>query len=219
MFLNLRYLPIKRDAWAQSLSRVLLSTTPWDFLGKNTRAGCHFLLQETLLNQGLNLNLLCLLHWQAGSLPLSHLGIYMFIYIAKWPQVVSVQFHSVTQWSPTLCDPMDWSMPGLPVYHLLPSLPKLMSIELVVPSNHLILCRPLLLLPSIFPSIRVFSNESVLCIRWPKYQSFSFNISPSNDTQDWSLLGWTGWISRGLSKVFSNTTVQKHQFFCAQLSL
>ena len=61
------------------------------------------------------------------------------------------------------------------------SLPKPMSIELVMPSNHLILCRPLLLLPSIFPSIRVFSNESALCIRWPKYWSFSFNISPSNE--------------------------------------
>ena len=93
--------------------------------------------------------------------------------------------------------------------------PKLMSIGLVMPSNHLILCRPLLLLPSIFPSIRVFSNESALCIRWPKYWSFSFNISPMN-TQDWSLLGWTGWISlqsKGLSRVFSNTTVQKQQFF------
>ena len=61
------------------------------------------------------------------------------------------------------------------------SLPKLMSIESVIPSNHLILCHPLLLLPPIFPSIRVFSNESVLCIRWPKYWSFSFNISPSNE--------------------------------------
>ena len=69
-------------------------------------------------------------------------------------------------------------------------LPKLMSIEWVMPSNHLILCRPLLLLPSIFPSIRVFSNESVLLIRWPKYWSFSFRISPSN-TQHWSPLGWT----------------------------
>ena len=99
--------------------------------------------------------------------------------------------------------------------------PKPMSIELVMPSNHLILCCPLLLLPSIFPSIRVFSNESALRIRWPKYWSFSFNISPSSEHQDWSL-GWTGWISlqsKGLSRVFSSTTVQKHQFFCAQLSL
>ena len=97
--------------------------------------------------------------------------------------------------------------------------PKPMSIVLVMPSNHLILCRPLPLLPSIFPSIRVFSNESAICIRWTKYWSFSFNISPSSE--QWSL-GWTGWISlqsKGLSRVFSNTTVQKHQFFSAQLSL
>ena len=102
------------------------------------------------------------------------------------------------------------------------SSPKLMSIESVMPSSHLILCRPLLLLPPIPPSIRVFSNESTLHMRWPKYWSFSFNISPSKEnTQDWSPLGWTGWISlqfKGLSRVFSNTTVQKHQFFGAQLS-
>ena len=92
-----------------------------------------------------------------------------------------VQFGSVAQLCPTVCDPMDCSMPGFPV---LPcpsqSLLKLMSIESVMPSNHLILCYPLLLLPSIFPSIRIFSNESVLHIRWPKYWSFSFSISPSN---------------------------------------
>ena len=102
------------------------------------------------------------------------------------------------------------------------SLSKLMPIESVMPSNHLILCCPLLLLPSIFPSIRVSSNESALDIRWPKYWSFSFNDLLMN-TQDWSPLGWTGsWISlksKGLSRVFSNTTVQKHQFFSTQLSL
>ena len=76
---------------------------------------------------------------------------------------------------------MDCSTPGLPGHHQLPEFTQLMSIESVMPSNHLILCRPLLLLPSIFPSIRVFSSESVLCIRWPKYWSFSFNISPSNE--------------------------------------
>ena len=101
--------------------------------------------------------------------------------------------------------------------------PKPMSIELVMPSSHLILCRPLLLLPSIFPSIRVFSNESALLIRWAKYWSFSFSASvlPVN-TQDWFPLGWTGWTSlqsKGLSRVFSKTTVQKHQFFGTQLSL
>ena len=102
---------------------------------------------------------------------------------------------------------------------------KLKSIESVMPSSHLILCRPLLLLPPIPPSIRVFSNESTLCMRWPKYWSFSFSIIPSRmmhqNTQDWSPLEWTAWISlqsKGLSRVFSNTTVQKHQFFGAQPS-
>ena len=98
-----------------------------------------------------------------------------------------------------------------------------MSIELVMPSNHLILCHPLLLPPSIFPSIRVFSNESALRIRWPKYWSFSFSISSSSEysglisfKMDWlDLLAVQGTLSR----VFSNTTVQKHQFFGAQLSL
>ena len=93
----------------------------------------------------------------------------------------SVQFSSVTQSCPTLCDPMNHSMPGLPVHHQLPKSTKPMSIEMVMPSNHLNLCCPLLLLPSIFPSIRVFSNESALCIRWPKYWSFNFNIIPSNE--------------------------------------
>ena len=87
----------------------------------------------------------------------------------------------MTQSCLTLCNPMDCSMPGFPVHHQLPELLKLMSIESVMPSNHLILCRPLLLLPSIFPSIRIFSNESVLHIRWPKYWSFSFSVSPSNE--------------------------------------
>ena len=99
--------------------------------------------------------------------------------------------------------------------------PKPMSIELVMPSNHLILCCPLLLLPSIFPRIRVFSNESALCIRWSKYWSFSFKSVLPMNTQDWCPLGWAGWISlqsKGLSRVFSNTPVQKHQFFGAQLS-
>ena len=81
----------------------------------------------------------------------------------------------------TLCDPMDCSTPGLPVHHRCPSSLKLMSFESVMPSNHLILCHSLLLLLSIFPGIRVFSNESVLLIRWPKYWSFSFSISPSNE--------------------------------------
>ena len=100
------------------------------------------------------------------------------------------------------------------------SLLKLRSIESVMPLDNLILCRPLLLLPSIYLGIRVFSNESVRCIRQPKYWSFSFNISPSNEysglisfRMDWSLR------SKGRSRVFSNTTVQMHQFFSTQPSL
>ena len=91
------------------------------------------------------------------------------------------QFSSVAQSCLTLCDPMHCSTPGLPVHHQLPEFTKPMSIESVMPSNHLFLCHSLLLLPSIFLSIRVFSNESALRIRWPKYWSFSFSISPSNE--------------------------------------
>ena len=89
------------------------------------------------------------------------------------------QFSSVAQSCPTLCNPMDCSTPGLHVHHQLPEFTQAMYIESVMPSSHLILCRPLLLI--IFPSIRVFSNESVLCIRWPKNWSFSFSISPSSE--------------------------------------
>ena len=98
---------------------------------------------------------------------------------------------------------------------------KLMSIESVMPSSHLILCRPLLLLSSIPPSFRVFSNESTLRMRWPKYWSFSFSISPSNEHPgpiSFRMAGWISLQSKGLSRVFSNTTVQKHQFFGTQLS-
>ena len=94
---------------------------------------------------------------------------------------------------------------------------KLMSIELVMPSNHLILCRPLVLLPSIFPSIRVFSNESALHIRWPKYWSFCFNISPSNEHP--GLISFRmDWLDLLAVRVLSNTTIQKHQFFSTQIS-
>ena len=98
---------------------------------------------------------------------------------------------------------------------------RLMSIESVMPSSHLILRRPLLLLPPIPPSIRVFSNQSTLHMRWPKYWSFSFSIISYEEIQGWSPSEWTGSISlqfKGLSRVFSNTTVQKHQFFGAQPS-
>ena len=135
---------------------------------------------------------------------------------------MSVQFSSFAQLCPTLCDPMNCSTPGLPVPHHSQSSPRLMSIKSVMPSSHLILCRHLLFLPPIPPSIRVFSNESTFCMRWPKFRSFSFSISPSKEhlglisfRMDWlDLLA-----VQGLSRVFSNTTVQNHQFFGSQHSL
>ena len=103
------------------------------------------------------------------------------------------------------------------------SLLKIMSIELVMPSNHFILCCPLLLLPSIFPSIRVFSNESILRIRWPKYRRFSFSISPSNEYSGLLTfrVDWFDLLAPRNSQESSPTphTVQKHQFFGTQLSL
>ena len=94
------------------------------------------------------------------------------------------QFSSVAQLCLILCDPMNRSTPGLPVHHQPQEFIKLTSIRLVMPSGHLILGRPLLLLPPIPPSIKFFSKESTLRMRWPKYWSFSFNISPSNEHQD-----------------------------------
>ena len=116
-----------------------------------------------------------------------------------------IQFSSV-QSCLTFCDPIDCSMPGFPVHHQLPELAQT-HVHLVGDTiQHLILCHPLLLLLSIFPSIRVFSNESVLCIRWPKYSSFSFSMRPSNEYS--GLTGLISLQSKGLSRVFSNTTVQ-----------
>ena len=112
---------------------------------------------------------------------------------------------------PTLCDPMDCIMPGFPVLHQLLELLKFMSIKLVMPSNHLMLCCPVLLLPSIFPSIRVISRESLILIRWPKYWSFSFSISPSNEYSGLISfrMDWLDLLAvQGLSRVFTKTTVQ-----------
>ena len=118
-------------------------------------------------------------------------------------------------------------MPGFPVHHQLQSLLKLMSIDLVMPSNYLILCRPLFLLPSIFPSIRVFSNESALCIRWPKYLSFSFSISPSSEFSrllsfriDWfDLLAVQGPFKSLLQHHSSKASILWHlAFFIVQLT-
>ena len=128
-------------------------------------------------------------------------------------------FSSVTQLCLTLCNRMNHSMPGLPVHPQLPESTQTYVYwddDAIQPSQPL---SSLLLLPSIFPSIRVFSNESALRIRWPKHWSFSLNISPSNEHPGLISLRMTSFQSKGLSRVFSNTTVQKHQFFGAQLSL
>ena len=140
----------------------------------------------------------------------------------------SVQFSSVQSLSSVwLCDPMDCSMPGFPVYHQLPELVQLMFIELVMPSNHLILCLPLLLPPSIFPSIRVFSSESVLWIRWPKNWSFSFSISPSNEYSELisfrmnllGLLAVQGTLKSLLQHHNSKASILLHSaFFMVQVS-
>ena len=131
------------------------------------------------------------------------------------------QFSSVAQLCLTLCDPMDCSTPGLPIHPQLLELIKLMSTESVMSSNHLILCHPLLFLLSTFPSIRVFSKVSLLHIRWPKYWSFSFSISPSNEysgmisfRMDWlDLLAAQGTLKSLLQQV-----LQCSAFFIVQLS-
>ena len=126
---------------------------------------------------------------------------------------------------PALWDPMNCSIPGFPVLHYLLNLLKFMSVESIMPSNHLI-CHPFLLLPSIFPSIRAFSEESAVCIRWPKYWA-STSVLLTN-TLEWSPLGWTGWISlqsKGLTLKSllqhhsSKATILRHSaFFLVQLS-
>ena len=135
--------------------------------------------------------------------------------------ISSVQFSSITQSCPTLCDPMNRSTPGLPVNHQLPEFTQFTSIEAVMPSSHLILCRPLLLLPPIPPSITVFSNESALHMKWPKYWSFSFNITPSKEHP--GLISFRmDWLDLLAVQVTLKSLLQhhssKHQFFGAQLS-
>ena len=140
-------------------------------------------------------------------------------------RLVSVQFSSVQLLSRIQLFMTPWTAEGQAFLFITNSwsLPKLMSIESVMPSNYLILCHPLLLSPSVFPGIRVMANESVLLIRWPKYWSFNFSISSSNEysrlisfRMDW--LDFFA-VQGILSRVFSNTTVQKQLFFGAQLSL
>ena len=139
----------------------------------------------------------------------------------------SVLLSSLAQLCLTLCDLTDCSMPGFPVHHQLPELTQTQSIKSVMPSNHIILCCPLLLLPSIFPSIRVFSKKSVLSVKWPKYWSFSFSINISNEYSgltsfriDWlDLLTVQGTLKSLLQHHSSKALIlRRSAFFIVQLS-
>ena len=170
--------------------------SPWNSPGQNTGVGSHSLLQVCSVKP------------------------VQICYVYKLHKHEGVP-HFIVQLCPTLYDPMDGSMPGSSAFTISQSLLKFMSIELVMLSNHHILFHLFFLLPSIFPSIRVFSNKLTLCIRWPKYWSFSFSISPSNESS--GLMSFRiDWLislqSKGLARVFS-TTIQKHQFFGFQPSL
>ena len=138
-----------------------------------------------------------------------------------------IQFSSVAQLCSSLNDPVDCSMPGFPVLQHLLELPKLMCFESVMPSSHLHFCHPLLLLPSTFPSIRVFSNESTLCISWPKYWNFSLSVSPSSEYSglvsfriDWlDLLAVRGTLKSLLQHHSAKTSIpQRSAIFMVQLS-
>ena len=137
---------------------------------------------------------------------------------------MTAQFSLVAQSFVTLCFPTDYSTPGLPVHHQLPKFTQTHVHWFVMPSNHLILCH-LLLLPSVFPSIRVFSNESVLCIRWPKYWSLSFSLSPPNEYSglisfriDWFDLLAVQWTLKSLQHHSSKASILWHSiFFMVQL--
>ena len=165
---------------------------------------------EPFQPMGLNPHHLSLLHWQASSVPLA-----------------PPHFSSVAQSCLTLCDPMNCSTPPSLSINNSQSSSKLMSIESVMPSSHLILCRPLLLLPPIHPSIRVFSNESTLRMRWPKYCSFSFSIIPSNENPRWTsfrmdwldLLAVQGTLKSLFQHHSSKTSILRQSaFFIVQLS-
>ena len=181
--------------------------------------GLHVLLQEILLTKGLNLHLLDFLHWQAGSLPLAFSSV----------QFSSVQFSSVQSLSHVRLFATPWTaarQASLSITNSWSSL-KLMPIESVMPSSLLILCHPLLLLPPIPPSIRVFSNESTLRMRWPKYWSFNFSIIPSKEhpglisfKMDWlDLLAVQGTLKSFLPHHSSKPSILRHSaFFTVQLS-
>ena len=157
-----------------------------------------------------------------------YIYIYIYLYTMEYYSAISsVQFSSVSQLCPILCDPMDWACQASLSITNSQSLLKLMCIESVMQSNHLILCWPLLLQPSVFPNIRVFSKESALSVRWPKYWSFSLSISPCNEYSglvsfriDWfGLLAAKGTLKSLLQHHSSKASVlQRSAYFMVQLS-
>ena len=188
----------------------------WDSPGKNTGVACHALLQGIFPTQGSNPRLLSLLHWQMGSLPLVPPGKPRDALVVR---SLSHVWLFATPWTAAHHASLSFTISR--------NLLRLVSIELVMPCNHLILCYPLLLLPSIFPSIRVFSKESGLRIRWPKYRRFSISISPSNEYSglisfriNWfDLLTLQGTLKSLLQRHNSKASVLWHSaFFMIQLS-
>ena len=147
--------------------------------------------------------------FQARTLEWVAISFLQGIFLTQGSNTHSVQFSSVAQSCLTLCNPMNHSTPGLPVHHQLLEFTHLTSIESVMPSNHLILCHPLLLLSPIPPSIRVFSNELTLCMRWPKYWSFSFSILPSKE--------WPGLISFRMDWLDLFAITCPHLLHCRQV--
>ena len=217
---------VKSDSLQPHRQKPTRLLCPWDFPGKNTGVDCHFLLQMIFTTQGLNPGLpryrqmlYCLSHQRSFKGEIQRI---IIIYdginqgCIRLPCLFNLYAESVSQLSRVRLFATPWTA-ALQVSLSITnsqSLLKLISIVSVMPFNHLILHHTLLLLPSTFSSIRIFFNESVLCIRWPKDWSFSFSISPSNEYSGLISLGWTGWIflqSKGLSRISSNTTVQKHQ--------
>ena len=163
------------------------------------------------------------LHWEHGVLATGPRGKSLTVGFESYlSHLLTLCRCSVAQLCPTLCDLTDCSMPGFPVLHHLLEFAQTHVHWVSDAINQLALCRPLLLLPSVFPSIRIFSTDSALCIRWPKYWSFSFSISPSNE--HWGFIsfrtdfGLISLLSKGLSRVFSSTIVWKRDFFGAQPS-
>ena len=197
-----------------------------DFPSKNSGVSWHFFLQGTFQTQRSNLGLLHFLHWQASSLPPHHLGSPFEIYGHNSANRLFVVVQSLSHvW--LFLTPWIVAKQASLSFTLFQSLPKFMSTDLVMPSNHLIPCHPLLLLPSIFLSIRVFCSKSALRTRWPKCWSFSFSISPSNEYSglnsfrtDWfDLLAVQGTLKSLLQYHSSKASIlQCSAFFMVQLS-